>query len=182
MRVGDKVRFLQVAVLGGLGPAALFAALAWATGRMPVWQGVLIGLGTGGFAIWAAWTFFGVTHIERLAARVAHGGRHYYFGQEEIRVVFDDFEEAWVRLADLQRCIGGDPRGVRHFHATEATRIEGGGRHLYLSVAGVRRYLRTTRHPDRQKFSTWFERDFVAPFETRRARNLPLHSTGSGKI
>ena len=182
MRVGDKIRFLQVGLLGTLVPTALLGGFAWASERMSVWWGLAIGLACAPFAIWAGWTFFGITHLERLAARIAHGGRHYYFEHEEIRVMIDDFDDAWIRLADLRRCIGGAASGVRHYHPTEATRIKGGGRHAYLSVAGVRRYLGTTRHADKQKFSLWFERDLVAPFERRRDQGLPLHGTGSGRI
>jgi hypothetical protein len=182
MRVGDKVRFIQVALLGGFAPALVFGFFAWITGRVPLWWALLLGLVCGAIAIWAGWTFFGITHLERLAAHAVHGGRHYYFEHEEIRVVFDDYEEAWIRLADVRRCVGGDASGIRHFHPREAARVDGGGRHVYLSVVGVRRYLKTLRHPDKQRFSVWFERDFVTPFERRRERNLPLHSTGSGRV
>jgi len=182
MRVGDKVRAIQVALIGGLAPGLVFGLLAWVTGRVPVWWSVFIGIGTATLAIWAAWTFFGIAHLERMAARAAHGGRHYYFGQQEIRVVFDDADGAWLRLADVRCCIGGDAARIRHFLPSEATTFSGSGRHVYLSEPGVRRYVAVTRHPDLQKFMLWFERDFIAPLDARRARNLPLHGTGSGRI
>ena len=182
MRVGDKVRALQVALIGGLAPGLVFGLLAWVTGRVPVWWAIVIGISTAALAIWAAWTFFGIAHLQRLAARVAHGGRHYYFGHEEIRVVFDDNDSAWLCLADLRRCIGGDAGRIRHFLPTEATTFRASSRQVYLSEAGVRRYVAVTRHADLQKFTLWFERDFISPIEKRRARNLPLHPTGGGRI
>ena len=182
MYLGDKVRMLQVAILGGLAPALVFALMAFASGRMPVWWALPFGLATCLFTVWAAGTFFGISWLHGLAARAVHGGRHYYFGLQEIRVVFDDEDEAWLRLADLRACIGGDGRGVRHYSVLEATRVEGQGDQPYLSVAGVRRYMRMARHPDLAAFALWLERDFVMPLERRRERSLPLHSSGEGRI
>jgi hypothetical protein len=182
MRLGDRVRILKLGLLGAVAPGALLLVLLWATGRASPWWALPFGLASGLVTTWAMTTFFGVTQLERLAARTVHGGRHYYFGHDELRVVFDDGGRAWMRLEDVRRVAGGDPRGIRHFGPEESTTIEGGGRHAYLSVTGVRRYLNTSRHPDRQKFLLWFERDFVAPNEKRRERNLPLHSTGGGRI
>jgi hypothetical protein len=182
MRLGDRVRVLRLGLLGAGAPGALMFVALWATGKASLWWALPFALAAGLLTAWAMTTFFGVAQLERLAARAVHGGRHYYFGHDELRVVFDDDGGAWMRQADVTRVVGGDPRGIRHFTPDEATAIEGGGRHVYLSVAGVRRYLNTTRHPDRQKFLLWFERDFIAPIEKRRARNLPLHSTGAGRI
>ena len=53
MRVGDKIRFLQVGLLGTLVPTGLLGGFAWASERMSVWWGLAIGLACAPFAIWA---------------------------------------------------------------------------------------------------------------------------------
>jgi hypothetical protein len=182
MHLGDKIRMVQVGVLGACAPACLYALLGFASERFPLWWAIPFGVATGLATTWAASTFFGITQLHQLAARSVHGGRHYYFGLQELRVVFDDDGCAWMRLDDVRLCVGGDGRGVRHYAPAEATLVQGAGRHVYLSVAGVRRYLRLARHADLAAFTLWFERDFVIPLERRRERNLPLHSTGGGRI
>lgn len=180
MRSGDRVRLIPVIVLGTFAPMLLLGLLSLASGRFPLWWALPVGLACGGIAAWAVLTFFGVAHLERMAAKAVHGGRHYYFGHDEIRVLFDDDDRAWLRLADIRVCLGGDGRGVRHFAPAELTLIAGEGAKPYLSIDGVRRYIKTSRHPDRQRFVLWFEREFVAPLEKRRERHLPMQSTGSG--
>jgi YHS domain-containing protein len=176
---GDKVRMLQAALMGGLAPVPIFVVLVMTT-QVAVWKLLLVGLIASIFAAWAAGTFFGLRHVHEAASRAVLGGRHYYFCHQEIRVLFDEYSDVWLRLEDIRHCLGGDGRGVRHYAPEEATLIAGQGRHLYLSEAGVRRYLGTSRHPDRQKFALWFERDFLKPLKARRERNLPLYSTGTG--
>ena len=182
VRAGDRIRFIPIVVVGTLAPGLLLALMAGLTGAIPVWWSIPFGLACGALAAWASLTFFGVAQIERLAAAAAHGGRHYYFEQQEIQVRFDEAGGAWLRLADIRRCVGGDTHGIRHYASTEACLVDGEGRAIYLSIGGVRRYVRLVRHADKRAFLLWFERDFVVPIERRRERNLPLHSTGGGRI
>ncbi|MBL8385074.1 MAG: hypothetical protein JNM90_18470 [Burkholderiales bacterium] len=182
MRSGDRIRALQLVPYVGLLPAALFALAAWTTGRFPVWWAVPVGLIGSVAAIWAGATFFGVTHLERLAAQAVHGGRHYYFEQHEIRVLFDEDDGLWLRLDDIRRAVGGDPRVLRHFGDDEATHFAGQRRRVFVSAAGARRYLKSSRHPDRARFLLWLERDLEAPIAKRRERGLTLHGTGGGRI
>ena len=181
MRLGDQVRFLQVALIGTLAPGMVVALWAWANGR-PIWWAVPIGVVSGLFAGWASWAIFGIASLERIAAHRVHGGRHHYFEQQEIRVVFDEVDDLWVCLDDMRKCIGGDAAAIRHYAAHEATTFEGRGRATYLSVDGTRRYLRLARHPDLLKFTKWFETDLLAPIERRRERGLPLYGSGDGKV
>lgn len=179
MSAGDRVRLGRAALLGGLAPLPLFVVL-YMTEQAAAWKLVVLGVCSSALAAWSSATWFGLRHVHAAAARAVFGGRHYYFGHQEIRVLFDDYDEAWMRLVDIRACLGGDGRGVRHYAPGEATLIAGEGRHVFLSISGVRRYLGTSRHPDRQKFTVWLERDFLLPLEKRRERRLPLHSTGSG--
>lgn len=182
MRLGDQVRFLQIALIGCLVPGLLMAFWAWANGH-PVWWAVPSGIASGLLTSLAGWSFFfGIAQIERIAARRVHGGRHHYFEQQELRLVFDEVDDVWVCLADLQKCIGGEAAAVRHYAPHEATIFEGRGRAVYLSVAGARRYLRRSRHADLPKFVKWFECDLLAPIERRRERGLPLYSSGEGRV
>ena len=182
MRAGDRIRFIPIVVVGTLVPGFLLALMAGLTETIPVWWSIPFGLAFGASTAWASFTFFGVSHLERLAAVAAHGGRHYYFEREEIQVRFDEAGGPWLRLADIRRCVGGDASGIRHYAPTDASLLDGEGRAIYLSIAGVRRYVRLVRHADRGAFLLWFERDFVVPIERRRERKLPLHSTGGGRI
>lgn len=185
MRPGDQVRFLQVALICSLAPGLVVALWAWANGR-PIWWAVPIGMASGLFAglasYWASCSFFGIAHLERIAAHRVHGGRHHYFEQQEVRVVFDELDDLWLCLDDLRKCIGGDVAAIRHYAPHEATTFEGRGRGAYLSVAGARRHLRLARHPDSPKFITWFETDLLAPIERRRERGLPLYGSGEGRF
>ena len=178
MRVGDQFRLIRYSVFGALAPGALVGMIAVTSGAFPVWWALVAGIASGGLTGWAVTTLFGLTQLVDLAAQSAHGGRHYYFDQRELRVVFDGEGDVWVRLRDIQACVGGDAGVVRHFQNDEAARVEGQGRYVYLSVDGVRRFLKTSRHGDRKKFLLWFERELLLPLEQRRARGLPLHSTG----
>lgn len=181
MEVGDKVRFVQIAVLCGVAPALVVGLWAFANER-PLWWAIPPGIACGLVGIWAAWTIFGIAHLERIVAHRVHGGRHHYFEQQEVRVVFDQLDDVWLRLDDLRKCIGGDVAAIRHYAPHEATTFEGRVRGVYLSVAGARRYLRLARHPDLPKFMTWFETDLLAPIERRRERGLPLYGSGEGRI
>ena len=182
MRVGDQTRLIAGTLLGACVPAALVAVVAQSTGRVSVWWVLPVALAAGTLTAWAMTTIFGLSQIARLAAQAAHGGRHYYFEQREIGVVFDDAGQVWLRLKDLQACVGGSAAVVRHFQGDEASLVQGKRRDVYLSVGGVRRLLKLNRHADRQKFLLWFERELLAPIEQRRARSLPLHSTGDGQL
>lgn len=181
MRLGDQARFLQISLICSLVPGLLVAGAAWATGR-PIWWAVPIGIASGLFAGWACWSFFGIGHLERIAAHRVHGGRHHYFEQQELRIVFDEVDDLWLCLDDMRKCIGGDAAVIRHYASHEATTFAGRGRAVYLSVAGVRRYLRQSRHPDLLKFTKWFETDLLAPIERRRERGLPLYGSGEGRV
>ena len=181
MRIGDQVTFLQVTLIGSLVPGLVVVLWAWANGR-PIWWAVPVGMASGLFAAWASWALFGFAHLERIAAHRVHGGRHHYFEQQEVRVVFDEVDDVWLCLDDMRKCIGGDAAAIRHYAAHEAATFEGRGRGLYLSVAGARRYLRLARHPDLPKFMKWFETELLAPIERRRARGLPLYGSGEGRV
>lgn len=178
MRLGDKYRLTAIAagsclafalVLGMV--SSLLDAFSF---RWVLPASVILGI----FTAWMCTTFFGIASLERLAAHVAHGGRHYYFEAQEIQVRIDVANEVWLRFDDVRACIGGDPRALRHFSEQEVSTIDGEGRASYLSFAGVRRLLRTSRHHDAVKFSQWFEREMVNPMMNRRERALPLHATG----
>lgn len=181
VRLGDQVRFLLVALICCLVCGLVVALWAWVSGR-PIWWAVPIGMASGLVAGWASWSFFGVANLERIAAHRVHGGRHHYFEQQEVRLVFDQGDGIWLCLDDLRQCIGGDPAAIRHYAPHEATSFEGRGRAVYLSVAGARRYLRLSRHPDLQKFTNWFEAELLAPIERRRERGLPLYGSGEGRV
>ena len=178
MRLGDKYRLIGIGVGSSLGYALVLGAVSTQLGAfrflwvLPV--SALLGL----FTAWMCVSLFGIADLERLAAHRAHGGRHYYFESQEIQVRIDVANEVWLRFIDVKACIGGDPAALRHFAGHEMSLIDGEGRASYVSFAGVRRLLRTSRHRDAQKFSLWFERELVKPMQTRRDRSLPLHETG----
>lgn len=181
MQAGDKVRLLQIGILCGLASALVVGLWAFANER-PLWWAIPPSVASGLFGAWAGLTFFGIAHIERLAAHRVHGGRHHYFERQEVRVVFDQADDVWLCLDDMRKCVGGDATAIRHYAAHEAATFEGRGRRVYLSVAGARRYLRLARHPDLPKFIAWFETDLLAPIERRRERGLPLYGSGEGRI
>ena len=180
MRSGDRIRLAQLAVYGAAPPMVVVGLLSFATGSPPIWWVPLIGVASGAVTVWAAWSLFGLGHVAALAAQAVHGGRHYYFGHEEIRVLFDADGAPWLRVDDVRRCIGGDTDRLRHYDAAHAGRFEGEGRKVFLSEAGVRRWVRASRHADAARFLLWYERDFLMPLENRRRRGMRLHATGDG--
>ena len=180
MRAGDRIRLAQLAIYGAAVPIVVISLLSFVTGSPPIWWAPVIGVASGAFTVWAAWSMFGLSHVVDLAARAVHGGRHYFFEHEEIHVLFDEHGAPWLKLADVRRCIGGDPRRLRHYGSAEMGCFEGEGRDVFLSEAGVRRWIRTSRHRDRPGFLLWYERDFLMPLENRRRRGMRLHATGAG--
>jgi len=179
MRTGDQARLIAIAGLSLAAYLIVIGGLFMAAGIRLTWALPLC-LGLSALTVWASISFFGVVHLERLAAHIAHGGRHYYFGAQEVDVLVDEFRRVWVRLSDVQACVGGEARLLKHYSVDEAGYFEGQGQRLFLSPAGVRRYLQGREHPDLQKFRLWFERELVMPMERRREQGLPVHGTGKG--
>lgn len=178
MRAGDRYRLAGIGLGAALCFGAVLSALSALTGALPAYWVLPLTLLLAAATVFASGTLFGITWIERLAARKVHGGRHYYYENTELAVRVGAANIVWVRLREVVSIVGGDEGVAKHYPAGAALCFEDEPEVFYLSFAGMRRYLGNQRGAGARKFSLWFERQLVRPMEERARRRLPVYGTG----
>lgn len=103
---------------------------------------------------------------------IKHDGRHDWYGFRgtTLRLFFDEGESPWIAVKEIAQILEIEDLAAtfRHFGPSEFAAQPFAGGERCLSEAGLRRYLKGSRHRDAHALLLWFEREVILPLQRRR--------------
>ena len=133
-------------------------------------------LGTPLVAYWLRGEVFALFALLESSSRYqALHGRHYYFQDQEVRIVFDGENNPHFAEIDVCAVLGikDSDEPFRHCSAAEYG-FSDDGKLKCVSPSALLRTIAASRHPDALRFKLWVERDILATLAKRKDWRLPM--------
>lgn len=103
---------------------------------------------------------------------IKHDGRHDWYGFRgtRLRLFFDEVGKPWIAVKEIAQILEIEDVAVafRHYGPAEFAAQPFASGERCLSEAGLRRYLKGSRHRDAHALLLWFEREVILPLQRRR--------------